>query len=104
MARRSHGFDDRLVPGLVVLRSRWTTEADIVRYANVLVVFDEGLWQAVELFDCSHGERNDRHRYDRDGWKQPPETFHLGTPAEGYRTSMRLIRDDFEGMIERWRW
>lgn len=44
MARRSHGFDDRLVPGLVVLRSRWTTEADIVRYANVLVVFDEGLW------------------------------------------------------------
>ena len=104
VARRTHIFTSRLVPGQVALRSRRISEVDIIGYANVLVVRVDGAWRSVELFDCTHGDRNDRHRYDFDGYRHPAEVFHLGTPAEGYRTSMRLIRSEYERMIERWRW
>lgn len=86
----------------VRLDLRYDAERDIVSFANVLLVLCDGAWRAVELFDCSHGDRNDRHRYDRDGCKHPPVIFHHGTAAEGYRTSMRLIYDEYERMIERW--
>ncbi len=81
----------------------WETEHDVVRFAVVLLARLDGAWQTVELFDCSHDDRNDRHRYHRDGTKGAAETFHRGTPGEAMRAAFDLIRTDFERMIERWR-
>jgi hypothetical protein len=55
--------------------ARWETERDVVRFAVILLARSDGAWQTVELFDCSHDGRNDRHRYSYDGVKGPPETF-----------------------------
>jgi hypothetical protein len=57
----------------------------------------------VRLFDCSHGDRNDRHRYTFDGAKGPAETFHHGTPSEAMNDAIDLIKSTCERMIERWR-
>lgn len=84
------------------MRCRYDIERDVVLFANVLVVLVDGEWRTVELFDCSHGDRNDHHRYDRDGYKHPATVFHYGTAAEAYRTSLVLIETEFERMIERW--
>lgn len=82
---------------------RWDLERDVVAFAIVLVTLVDNRWEPVALFDCSHGERSDWHRYDRDGRKGPAEPFHHGTPAEAYRAAIELIRTDHERMIEIWR-
>ena len=83
--------------------ARWETERDVVRFAVVLLTRSHGAWQTVELFDCSHDGRNDRHRYSHDGVKGPAEVFHHGTPGEAMRDAFDLIRSSHERMIERWR-
>lgn len=103
VVRRRHAFSERLASD-TRMRCRWETERDIVSFANVLVVKIAGEWRTVDLFDCTHHDRNDHHRYDFDGYKHPATAFHHGTPAEAHRTSMRLIRTEFERMIDRWRW
>jgi hypothetical protein len=85
------------------MHCRWNLERDIVGFAVVLVIWSDDAWRSVALFDCSHGERNDRHRYDRDGNKGPAEPFHDGTPGEAYRAAIELIRSGHERMIEQWR-
>jgi hypothetical protein len=85
------------------LRARWETERDVVRYAVLLLARIDGTWHPVELFDCSHGDRNDRHPYGADGVKGAAERFHHGTPGEAMRTAIDLIRADYARMIERWR-
>lgn len=102
VVRRRKERDEELSPGVGLL-TRYEIERDIVRFANVLMVLDGGEWRTVDLFDCSHGDSNDHHRYDRDGYKHPAVVFHHGTPAEAYRTSMLLIKTEFRRMIERWR-
>lgn len=101
VVRRRNEHEEQLGDGVWLVR-RWDTERDIVSFANALVVEVDGERRTVELFDCTHDDVNDHHRYDRDGYKHPAVTFHFGTPAEGYRTSMWLIREEFERMIERW--
>ena len=61
-------------------------------------------WRTVVLFvDCTHGDRNDRHRYSYDGVKGPAVIFNHGTPSEAMNDTIHLIRTDHERMIERWR-
>jgi len=74
-----------------------------VSFAAILVAEADGRWQPVALFECSHGDRSDYHRYDRDGVKGPAQPFHRGTPAEAYRAAVALIVAEHERMIERWR-
>ncbi len=82
---------------------RWEAERDVVRFAVTLVArVDEG-WRTVVVFDCSHGDRNDRHRHTFDGVKRPAETFHLGTPSEAMNDAIDLIKAGHKRMIERWR-
>jgi hypothetical protein len=101
VVRRRKRWEVELAPD-VKIRCRYDIEQDIVAFANVLVASVDGEWRTVELFDCTHGDRNDHHRYDSDGYKYPAVVFHHGTPAEAYRTSMLLITPEFRRMIERW--
>jgi hypothetical protein len=82
---------------------RWDKERDIVKFAVALQFQTQNGWQNVELYDCSHPGKNDRHRYSREGVKGEPENFHDGTAAEAFRAAVELIRNDFERMIEQWR-
>jgi hypothetical protein len=99
--RRTHELDNELAPDARI-HSRWETERDVVRFAALLLAWVDGAWRAVMLFDCSHDDRNDRHRYDRDGTKHPAEPFHTGSPAEAMRAASSLIRTDYRRMIEQW--
>ncbi len=85
------------------MSARWVTERDVVRFAVILLCEVAGTWQTVELFDCSHGDRNDRHRYSFDGVKGPAEVYHQGTPGEAMRAAFDLIRTEHGRMIDRWR-
>jgi hypothetical protein len=100
--RRVHQRQEPLDFG-VRLFARWETERDVVAFAVMLLVELDDAWHTVVLFDCSHADRNDRHRYTFDGDKGPAETFHRGTPAEAMRDAIDLIRTTHERMIERWR-
>ena len=82
---------------------RWEAERDVVAFAVMLLVRLDGRWRTVELFDCSHDDRNDRHRYTKAGEKGPAEVFHQGTPGEAMRDAISLIFAEHERMIERWR-
>ncbi len=100
--RRVREWDDDLSEEARII-VRWEAERDIVSFAVTLVASVDGTWRTVVLFDCSHDDRNDRHRHTFDGVKGPAETFHLGTPAEAMRDAIRLIFAEHERMIERWR-
>ena len=100
--RRRHRWDDELgTEGRILVR--WETERLVITFAVTLLVWVDGAWRTVALFDCTHGDRNDRHRYSYDGVKGPAVIFHHGTPGEAMNDAIRLIRSDYEGMIERWR-
>jgi len=74
---------------------------DVVDYAVVLSVGQEGEEHTVRLYDGSHGV-NEMHRYSRSGGKQPAEVFHHGTLGEGMRSALRQIEDGYEAMIRSW--
>lgn len=99
--RRTQQFTDYLGPD-TVLRAQWETERDVVRYAVVLITEVDAVWRPVVLFDCSHDDRNDRHDYTSGGIKRPAVIFHHGTPGEGMRDALALIREGFQRMIEEW--
>jgi hypothetical protein len=100
--RRRHERDQEIEPG-VRMHVRRDVEVDIVGFAVVLIVDVDGTPRPVELYDCSHSGRNDRHCYTFDGEKGPAVRFHDGTPAEAYRSALWLIESSYERMIERWR-
>lgn len=74
------------VAGMVV-RRRHTFEIEL----------DDG----VEM-RCRYDAERDVVAFANDGYKHAAEVFHHGTPAEAYRSSMRLSWDEFERMIQRW--
>jgi hypothetical protein len=100
--RRRHERRESLDPD-VKLFARWETERDVVGYAVMLLAKIESTWRTVVLFDCTHGDRNDRHRYSFDGVKEPAVIFHHGSPGKAMNDAIDLIKADYERMIERWR-
>lgn len=82
---------------------RWEAEQNVVGYAVMLLAEVDDVWRTVVVFDCSHDDRNDRHRYSFDGVKDAAVIFHHGTPSEAMNDAIRLIHSDHERMIERWR-
>lgn len=82
---------------------RWEVEIDIVKFAVLLQTRTAGRWRNVVLYDCSHSGKNDRHRYSLKGDKGPAENFHTGSAATAFREAIKLIRSDYERMIEEWR-
>ena len=82
---------------------RWEIERDVVRFAVTLLARVDDMWQTVVVFDCSHDDRNDQHRYSYDGVKGAAVIFHHGPPGEAMSDAIDLIRTDHERIIERWR-
>lgn len=79
-----------------------TQGISVVDYAIVLLAREHGLWHAVRVYDNTHAV-NDMHRYNRDGVKQPAETFHHGSAGEAMRSALDTIRDGYSEMIDSWR-
>lgn len=99
--RRAHRYEWEPAAGTRYI-VRWETERDVVRYAVTLLAEVDGSWRTVVVFDCSHGDRNDRHRYSFDGVKGPAVIFHHGTPSEAMNDAIDLIKTSHERIIERW--
>jgi hypothetical protein len=99
--RRRHGWTDDLGSDSRII-VRWETERVVVTFAVMLLARVDDTWRTVVLFDCTHGDRNDRHRYSYDGVKAPAVIFHHGAPGEAMNDAIDLIRSTYEGMIERW--
>jgi hypothetical protein len=76
---------------------------EVVKFMVLLQVHERGQWRNVQMFDCSHEGKIDRHRYSREGDKGPAENFHGGRVSEAFKEARELIRSDFERMIREWR-
>lgn len=100
--RRLQEYDREIGRGARI-RVRWATERGVVSFAVMLLAEIDGAWRTVVLFDCTHGDRNDRHRYSLDGVKGPAETFHRGAPSEAMNDAIDLIKTSYGRMIEQWR-
>jgi hypothetical protein len=69
---------DRALGAFVHVRFN-TARREVIDYSIVLLVEVAGELETMRLYDGAHGE-NERHRYTRQGGKQPAEIFHRGTP------------------------
>lgn len=58
--------------------------------------------QHVRLYDNAH-QINDMHRYNREGEKQPAETFHGGSASEALQSAIETVRCGYSEMIKSWR-
>jgi hypothetical protein len=87
----------------VAIEVRFSTHhGKVTGYAVVLLAEEHGIWQAVRVYDNTH-QVNDMHRYNRDGEKQPAETFYAGSASEALQAAIETIRQGYSGMIESWR-
>jgi hypothetical protein len=104
MMVRTHetSYRDRLDTDVAMDVRFLTRGASVIDYAIVLLVRERGLWRAVRVYDNTHGV-NDMHRYNRDGVKQPAETFHHGSAGEAMQTALDTVRGGYSETIESWR-
>ncbi|MGC2375302.1 MAG: hypothetical protein WA484_15645 [Solirubrobacteraceae bacterium] len=80
----------------------FTRHGEVVDYTVVLLVEDRAEWHAVRVYDNAH-QINDMHRYNREGEKQPAETFHEGSASEALQRAIEAIRTGYSEMTESWR-
>jgi hypothetical protein len=104
MVHRHHGYRDVLdyEIGARIVVTFTTRGSEVIDYAVVLTVDDEGMTATIRVYDGSHGI-NDMHRYTRDRHKQKAEVFHAGTLGEGMRAAATAVRANHWEMIEAWR-
>jgi hypothetical protein len=104
MDYRRHGFRDVLdyELGRRIVVAFTTLGREVVDYAVILTIDDDGIEATVRLYDGSHGI-NDMHRHSRIGGKAPAEVFHAGTLGEGMRAAIDAVRINHQEMIEAWR-
>jgi hypothetical protein len=79
-----------------------TRGREIIDYAVVLTVDEDGEAVTVRVYDGAHGV-NDMHRHDRAGEKAPAVSFHAGTLGEGMRAAIIAVRVGYKEMIDAWR-
>jgi len=79
-----------------------TRGRDVIDYAVVLTVDEDGEAVTVRMYDGTHGV-NDMHRHDRTGEKAPAALFHAGTLGEGMRAAIVAVRTGYKEMIDAWR-
>ncbi len=76
--------------GVRIVVEFMTDRRDVVDYAVVLTIDDEGNEATVRVYDGAHGT-NDMHRHSRSGEKTLAETFHAGTLGEGMRAAITVV-------------
>jgi hypothetical protein len=74
----------------------------IERYSVVLLLFEDGDWQTVRIYD-NHLGTHHMHRYTRKGGKQPESAFHEGSTAEAIPAAIGHLKAHWEAIIESWR-
>jgi len=79
-----------------------TRRGTVVEYVIVLLAREHGELRAVRVYDNTH-QIHDMHRYNREGVKQPAETFHQGSAGEAMRSAVDAVRKGYREMIESWR-
>jgi hypothetical protein len=72
------------------------------RYAVVLLVLVDGVWEEVRLFD-NHLDDHHMHRYTRSGGKQPPEAFHPGPTNAAMPAAIEHLKTHWEAIVRSWR-
>jgi hypothetical protein len=85
----------------VIIRYSWSGRP-IARYAVVLLVLVDGVWEEVRLYD-NHLDDHHMHRYTRSQGKQPPETFHSGPVNAAIAAAIAHLKAHWEAIIESWR-
>jgi hypothetical protein len=93
------------IPGADLLVRLETERNELVAYAVVLRVFEQGQPRPVRLYDYvpAHGAHH-LHRYTRTGAKQqPPEVLRHPTVQRGFDSAIDQIRASADEMIESWR-
>jgi hypothetical protein len=76
---------------------------EVVTYALVLLVRENGAWYRVRGYDNAHGI-NEMHRYNRDGSRQVPgEEFSTARPEDALFEAIDRVTEGFEGIIQSWR-
>jgi hypothetical protein len=79
-----------------------TRGREVIDYAVVLTVDEDGEAVTVRVYDGAHGV-NEMHRHDRAGAKAPAASFHAGTLGEGMRAAISAVRASYKEMIQAWR-
>jgi hypothetical protein len=74
----------------------------IARYAVVLLVLVDDVWEEARLFD-NHLDDHHMHRYTRLEGKQPSETFHPGPVNVAIAVAIAHLKAHWEAIIESWR-
>ncbi|HEY3866682.1 MAG TPA: hypothetical protein VGL54_11440 [Solirubrobacteraceae bacterium] len=92
--------DFKIADGVIVRFSR--SGRPIARYAVVLLVWVDDVWQEVRLFD-NHLDDHHMHRYTRLEGKQPPETFHPGPTNAAIAAAIAHLKTNAEAIIASWR-
>jgi hypothetical protein len=90
----------QVVEGVVVLFSQSGTPID--RYSVVLLVFVNGAWERIRVYD-NHLGTHHMHRYTRKGGKQPGEPFHVGPTNEAIPAAIGHLKAHWEAIIESWK-
>jgi hypothetical protein len=101
---RTHetSYRDRLDTDVAMDVRFLTRGANVIDYAIVLLVREHEVWCVARVYDNTHGV-NDMHRYNRDGVKQPADSFHHGSAGEAMRSALDTVRGGYSEMIESWR-
>jgi hypothetical protein len=92
--------DFDIADGVIVRYSR--SGRPIARYAVVLLVLVDDVWEEVRLFD-NHLDDHHVHRYTRLEGKQPSETFHPGPVNAAIAAAIAHLKANSEAIIESWR-
>jgi hypothetical protein len=79
-----------------------TRGREVIDYAVVLTVDEDGEAVTVRVYDGAHGV-NDMHRHDRTCEKAPAASFHAGTLGEGMHAAIVAVRTGYKEMIDAWR-
>lgn len=81
----------RILLAVAAMLSVWfvTDRDEVLEYAIVLLVEQDGRWRTARVYDNAHGH-NDMHRYTLTGGKQPAESFQSTADAG---EAMRAARD-----------
>lgn len=79
-----------------------THRREVVDYAVILTVDDDGREATVRVYDGAHGV-NEMHRHNRGGAKAAAEMFHAGTLGEGMRAAIAAVRTTHRELIDAWR-
>jgi len=73
----------------------------IERYAVILLIYVDGVWREVRLFD-NHMGAHHMHRYTPNQGKQEPETFHPGPINVAMAAAIEHLKAHWEAIIQPW--